>query len=213
VGINNGAVGSTVFVNNPVNRGKIESGHTANDINVYVPDPVLPSTFAGGAAPPGGVIGGTNYKYVISAGDWNMGTLSLGTGERIIVTGQARLLVTGATTMGGGDVDIAPGGNLEFYSMGNVDIKANVNNPGLPKELSVFGLKGCNNITYAGGSSFVGTVNAPQAMVTITGGSAFYGAIIANTAKVTGGLSVHYDESLKGNPRDARFIVASYQEL
>lgn len=214
ININNGNVGSTLFNDNPLNSGKIESGHSANDVNVYIPDPVLPSSFSGVPLAGGGVIGGTNYTYIIPSGDYTLNSLNLGTGQRLIVTGNARLLVNGATAISGGaDIDIAPGGNLEFYTIGNVDIKGNVNNPGLPKDFSMIGLKGCSAITYSGGASFVGTVNAPQASVTITGGSALYGAVIANTAKVTGGLSVHFDEALKGNPREGRFLAATYQEL
>jgi len=214
IGINNGNVGSTLFVNNPLNSGKIESGHSANDVNVYIPDPTLPNSFSGPLAPGSGTIGGTNYAVVIPAGDWTLNSLTLGSGQRMIVTGNARLLVNGSTSINGSaDIDIAPGANLELYSTGNMDIKGNVNNPGLPKDLSMVGLNGCTSISYSGGASFVGTVNAPKANVTITGGSALYGAIIANTAKVSGGLSVHYDEALKGNPREGRYLIASYQEL
>ena len=214
VGINNGNVGSTLFNNNPLNSGKIEGGHSANDVNVYIPDPTLPTMFASGTAPAGGVIGGTNYAYILPAGDWTLSSLNLGTGQRMIVTGNARLLVNGSTSINGSaDIDVAPGGNLEFYTTGNADIKGNVNNPGAPKDFNMIGLKGCTSISYSGGASYVGTVNAPQADVIITGGSALYGAIIAKTAKVGGGLSFHYDEALKGNPREARFLVTSYQEL
>jgi hypothetical protein len=132
----------------------------------------------------------------------------------MIVTGTARLLVTGSTAISGsGEIDIAPGGSLEFYTTGDVDIKGNINNLGVPKNFSLIGLKGCNNISYNGTASYVGTINAPGANVVITGGSAFYGAIIANTAKITGGLSVHYDEALKAPPREGRFLATSYQEL
>ena len=214
IGINSGNVGSTLFNDNSSNDGKIETGHATDDINVYVPDPTLPSNFTGALSPGGGTYDGTNYTYVLPSGNWTLSSLRLGTGQRMIVTGTARLLVTGSTAISGsGQIDIAPGGNLEFYTTGDVDIKGNVNNLGVPKDFSLIGLKGCNNISYTGGASYVGTINAPWAHVTISGGSAFYGAIIANTARITGGLNVHYDEALKAPPREGRFIVTSYQEL
>lgn len=213
IGINSGNVGSTLFNDNPANDGKIETGHATDDINIYVADPTLPSNFTGALPPGSGTYAGTNYTYVLPSGNWTLTSLRLGSGQRMMVTGNARLLVTGSTAISGsGEIDIAPGGNLEFYTTGDVDIKGNVNNLGVPKDFSLIGLKGCNNISYTGGASYVGTVNAPGANVTIAGGSAFYGAIIANTAKITGGLSVHFDEALKANPREGRFIVASYQE-
>jgi len=214
IGITSGNVGSTLFNDNPSNDGKIEAGHVTDDINIYIPDPTLPSNFTGALSPGGGTKDGTNYTYILPAGNWTLSSLKLGTGQRMIVTGKAYLLVTGTTAISGsGEIDIAAGGSLEFYTTGDVDIKGNVNNLGVPKDCSLVGLKGCNNISYNGGASFVGTVNAPGANVTITGGSAFSGAIIANTAKITGGLSVHYDEALKTPPREGRFLIASYQEL
>jgi len=215
VTLNSGNVGSTLFNDNPLNDGKIETGHVVDDINVYIPDPTLPSNF-GGALPPGGGNNGTttNYTYILSAGNWTLSSLKLGTGQRMLVTGDARLLVTGSTLISGSsEIIIAPGGKLQFYTTGDVDIKGNVNNAGVAKDFSLVGLKGCNAITYSGMASYVGTVNAPQADVTVTGGSAFYGAIIANTAKITGGLSVHYDEALKTAPPEGRFLVVSYEEL
>ena len=137
----------------------------------------------------------------------------------MLVTGKARLYVTGSTSLAGpggsgpASIDIAVGGHLEFYSGGNMDIKGNINNPGLAKELSLMGLKTCTSISYSGGAAFVGTVHAPQASITVTGGSGFYGALIGKEVKVTGGMSVHYDEALKGDPREGRYIIATWQEL
>jgi len=214
VGITSGNVGSTPFNDSSFNDGKIEAGHVTDDINVYIADPTLPSNFTGALSPGGGTRDGTNYTYILPSGNWTLSSLKLGTGQRMIVTGDASILVTGSTAISGsGEIDIAPGGSLKFYTTGDVDIKGNVNNMGVPKDFSLVGLKGCNNIAYNGSASYVGTVNAPGANVTISGGSAFSGAIIANTAKITGGLSVHYDEALKTPPREGRFLVASYQEL
>jgi hypothetical protein len=214
IGITGGNVGSTLFNDNTFNDGKIEAGHVTDDINVYIPDPTLPGNFTGALSPGSGTVAGTNYTYVLPSGNWTLNSLKLGTGQRMIVTGNAHILVTGSTAISGsGGIDIAAGGSLEFYTTGDVDIKGNVNNLGVPKDFSLVGLNGCKNITYSGGASYVGTINAPGANVTIAGGSVFSGAIIANTAKITGGLSVHYDEALKAPPGEGRFLVASYQEL
>ena len=209
-----GNVGSTAFNDNPANGGKIEKGHTANDLNVYIADPTLPKDFGSGPSPGSGAIGGTNYAYVISSGDWTLNALNVSGSQRVLVTGTARLLVKGDTSISGSaDIDIAPGASIEIFSTGNIDIKGNVNNPGAPKDFSVIGLNGCNAISYSSGAPFVGTVNAPKANVTMNGGATVYGAIIANSAKLSGGLSLHYDESLKGNPNEGRYLAASYQEL
>jgi hypothetical protein len=51
-------------------------------------------------------------------------------------------------------------------------------------------------------SAFIGTINAPQAEVTISSPAGFYGAVIANSVNIYGGF--HYDESL--GPTLARIL-------
>jgi hypothetical protein len=212
VTINNGNVGSTAWNNDPVNNGKIEPGHFADDVNMYIPQPTLPTAFGNNLPILNGLIGAITHTYVLNSGDYRMGSLNLSSGQDLYVAGRARLYVSGATTVNG-TITLAPGASLEFFSGGNVDVAGSVNNPGLPKDFGIVGLSTCTIITYNGGARYVGTMNAPRANITITGGAGFYGAAIGNIVKLTGGMSVHYDESLKGNPNEGRFLASAYQEL
>jgi hypothetical protein len=59
----------------------------------------------------------------------------------------------------------------------------------------------------------VGTVYAPYAAVSISGTADAIGAIVGKTFTLGGTMGLHYDESLKGDPRKNRYIAASWQEL
>jgi len=209
---NNGNVGSTAWNDNPVNDGKIQPGHVTDDVNMYVPQPTLPSFFGNNLPILNGLIGAVTYDYVLNSGDYRMASLNIPAGKSMYVAGKARLYVSGATSCDG-TILLAPGASLDFYSGGDLAVGGAINNPGVPKDLSIVGLSTCTTVNYNGGAKFVGTMNAPKANITITGGAGFCGAAIGNIIKLTGGMSIHYDESLKGNPDEGRYLAATYQEL
>jgi hypothetical protein len=211
VTLNNGSVGSTAWVNG-ANDGKIQPGHFADDVNMYVPQPTLPTGFGNNLPILNGLIGLITHTYVLNSGDYRMASVNLTSGQDMYIAGNARLYVSGATTLDG-TITIAPGGSLELFMGGNFDCKGAINNPGVAKDLSLVGLSTCTIVNYNGGAKFVGTMNAPRANITINGGAGFYGAAIGNIIKLTGGQHLHYDESLKGNPNEGRYLAAAYQEL
>jgi hypothetical protein len=212
----NGNVGSTTFNNDPANDGKVESGHYANDVNVYIPDATLPAGFVP-FVPTAGIVNGTNYTYVLGNGDWRLVSVNLGAGQKIIVTGKARILVMTTTQITASDafIYIANGGSVEWYAAGNVSMSGGglVNYPGFAKNFSLFGLNNCTSVSYSGSAGFCGTIYAPRAAIDITGNADVIGAFVGNTFKITGTANVHYDEALKGDPREGRFLAASWQEL
>jgi hypothetical protein len=209
---NNGTIGDVAWVTNPANDGQIQPGHFTDDVNLYIPDVLMPNPFSP-FAPIAGIIGGINYTYVLGDGDWALPSIS-GNSVKIMVTGKARLYVAGSTSIGNmGSITIASGGSLEWFSNGNIDIKGSVNNPGLPKNLSFLGMPNCTLIGINAGANFACSVYAPQADVTINGGGDGQGAVVANIFRLTGGMRWHYDEGLKGDPREGRYVAASWTEL
>ena len=212
VTINNGSVGDTAWVNGS-NDGKIQPGHFSDDVNMYVPQPTLPTGFGNNLPIFNGLIGAVTHTYVLPGGDFRMATLSLTSGQDMYISGNSRLYVTGNTSLDG-TITLAPGASLQIYLGGNFDSKGGyINNPGVPKDLAIVGLSTCTDVIINGGAKFVGTVNAPKANITINGGAGVYGACIGNIIKLTGGQHFHYDESLKGNPNEGRYLAAAYQEL
>lgn len=209
----NGTVGDLAWVTNPANDGEIQPGHVTDDVNLYIPDVLMPNPFAFGTAPPSGIIGATTYTYILGDGDWTLPTIN-GNSVNIIVTGKARLYVAGSTTIGNsGSITVAPTGSLEFFANGSIDIKGTVNNPGVAKSLSFLGMNNCLSVLISAGAEFACSVYAPRADVVITGSADGSGAIVGKSIKLTGGMKWHYDKALEGDPREGRYVASSWTEL
>jgi hypothetical protein len=211
-----GNVGSTLFNNNPLFDGKIEAGHVTDDVNVYIPDARLPDPFGPALFPTAGIVGGTNYTYVLTNADYSVPSISLGSSDKVIVMGKVRIRVTGPTALtSDAHIIVAPGATIEMYCYGNVNMagKGVVNFPGFAKNFAIIGLPTCTTVSYSGQVQFCGTIYAPNATVSLTGTAAAYGAFVGRTLSLSGGMSVHYDEALRGNPNSGRFLAASWQEL
>jgi hypothetical protein len=213
VPVNGGAVGDVAW--NASNSG-IEPGWTNNTMNVAFPSNAPPS---GGPypAPTVTVVGVSNITY-LATGKYEMSTFTSSDYKKpMIVTGNATLWVTGDLTVSGsgsgsGYILVNPGASLTLIVGGKVTVSGGgvVNGTSLASNFSLIGLSGNTKITYSGSAAFIGTINAPQAAVTISGGASFYGAMIANTVNISGGGSVHYDDTLGAV---GGLIVSSWTEL
>ena len=131
----------------------------------------------------------------------------------MIVTGNATLWVTGDFTVSGtGYIKIDPTASLNLYVGGNGGIRGGgiVNGSGDPNHFSYIGLTNSTTLSYSGAADFVGTINAPQADVSISGGSSVYGAVICKTFNSSGGSGVHYDQKLGGG---GIFLITSWREM
>jgi hypothetical protein len=219
----NGNAGSTAYNDNPAYNGSVETGHYQNDINVYIPDVKLPIPFApfplpgAGRVPP--VPAGTNYDHVVGDGDFRVfGNFTLGGPTKtMIVTGKARIHVTGTTTLSGtAFILIGNDASLELYAGGTANLAGGgvINSTGNAKNLAIFGLTPtCTSIDYSGGAGYTGTIQAPSADIKISGNADIVGAFVGKSFRIFGNPNIHYDEALKGNPREGRFLVTSWQEL
>jgi hypothetical protein len=210
----NGVVGSTNFALNPLNSGKIEAGHIRNDFNVYVPDGALPPDFSPlpiALLP----LPGTN-TYVAANGDYSAGNISMGSGEVFLITGRARILVTGKVNLtGDAAIILTTNATVEWYQRGdtvNMGGRGVVNGRGFAKDFQLIGLRTCTSISYGGSFQFIGTVYAPSATVTLEGSADAYGALVGNSIELKGGMGLHYDESLN-SPQKIRFIASSWKEV
>jgi hypothetical protein len=210
-----GVVGDRLFCLNPLNGQKIQAGHQRNDFNVYVPDAALPRDFLGSALGGPMTNAGTVYKYVADKGDYTIpGNFSL-SGEKLLITGAARILARGTVTLNNdAAIILTTNATVEWYqegssvSMGGHGI---INTNGFAKNFQLIGLPTCTSITYNGSVQFVGTVYAPSATVTLGGSADAFGALVGNAIELTGDMSLHYDEALN-EPRKARFLATSWRE-
>jgi len=194
----NGCAGSKLFVSNPVNGGKIEPGYRREDMNLAFAPAKLPVPFGPAMTPGAGNVGGTNYNYVLGDGDYQIQSINLGSGEKILVNGKARIHVVGSTSVfGSGTVIISRGTSLEWYAGDTVNWGGFgcINGSGFAKDFSIIGLSSAS-VSYNGSASFIGTIYAPTATVTIGGTTNSVGALVCDTVELSGGMSLHFDESL-----------------
>ena len=94
-----------------------------------------------------------------------------------------------------------------------------MNGTGYARNLSVYGLsseavvgKPEGKWPYSGSSAFIGTVYAPNNAFIFSGSAGASGSFSANSVSISGGASVHYDESLSAGS-DQQYIASSWNEI
>jgi hypothetical protein len=195
----NGGVGSIAWLSNPSTAGTIEPGRLRDDMNVTFRDAQLPQAFGPIMAPVAGVVAGTNYTYVLGNGDYRLPVLNLGSGQRVLVTGHARLYVMGNINLtSDAHILIGSGASLKLYAGGSASISgAGIINSGNAMNFQCYGLNTSISVSYSGLSPFTGTIYAPRASVSIIGTSSAVGAIVGHSVTVSGNAGFHFDENLR----------------
>jgi hypothetical protein len=198
----------------------VQPGHYRNDFNQDFPDVLLPYTPPMAVAPASATVGGTNYYWVLGNQDYvNTGTARIQSGDYILVVGgRARLYVTGEFLMSGSSrIDIASGASLELYVGGATANLTAVNNSGNCASFKYYGLPSNTLVSYSANSSFLGTIYAPSAFLTLGGGGNdildIQGAIVASRIKMNGHFNFHFDENLKRKGPPRGFSIVSWEEL
>lgn len=211
-----GSAGDAAWVNGG-NNG-VQPGHYANDMNVYFPDVPVPPP--GGIPPLTGLVGGTNYTYVCSGsvGKYQMPLLTMSSSQNMLITGgEVSLYVVGSINMSGQSyIYIAPGASLRLFCGGpsaSVGGGGVINVNGNAAGFSFYGLPGCTSISYAGGGSWIGTLYAPEAAVTMGGGNETTGAFVASSFSRSGNANMHIDEGLYRNGAGSPYIALSWVEV
>ena len=195
----------------------VESGHYKNDFNMDLPS-VLPP-YETGVPPESKIITGTNYTWVL--GNLNYlyaGGAKLQTGDKVLVTGKARLYVTGDFIMSGSSsIIIAPGASLELYVGGANTSLSTLNNGGNCSTFSYYGLPSNTSITLGGNNVFLGSIYAPSAALTLSGGgnniTDFQGACAVRTIGMNGHFNFHFDENLRRKGPIRGYQITSWAEI
>ncbi len=193
----------------------MQTGYTNNDMNVHFPDVQAP--FSGGAfTPASGTYNGTNFTYVMGAGNYQLASLSLSGQENIAITGNTVLYVTGNTSFSGqAYIYIATNASLTLYCGGaSTSLAGNgiVNANGNSTNFVYYGLPSNTSISLSGGSSFTGVIYAPEASASLTGGGEFAGSMVVNDANIHGNYNFHYDENLANVGPSSGFIITGWSE-
>lgn len=214
----NGSVGDVAWVSAPTPG--IQAGHYKNDFNMDFP-PVQPP-FATGFTPGSGTVNGTNYTWVLGNNNYMVDNgktdLKFTTGDTILVSGRARVYVTGDFLMqGSSQIIIQPGGSLELFVAGANTAITKVNNGGNCATFSYFGLPSNTSVQLSGNDVFLGTIYAPSADLKLSGGGSFnldyQGAIAVNNIGMNGHFNFHFDENLKRKGPVRGYRITSWREI
>ena len=194
----------------------LQPGHFENDANVQFDDVPEPFSFASGLTPLDGVVGGTNYAFVVDGGiqqNYNLPSATVDDTHPMIVVGNTTLYIKGdLRIVGNGYIYLEPGASLRLYVGGLADLGGAgiINGTSRAKNLSIYGLNTCTSVDYTGTSAFIGTVYAPYAAFTFSGAAGGFGAFSANSITISSGAHIAFDESLNAQ---GEYVVASWNEL
>ena len=213
-----GIVGSLAWHNDPANIGKIEPGYYSDDLNISLFDVQAPYNVAP-FTPSGATVGGVSYKYVLGTENYELSTLTIGSSEKMAVTGHAVLLVRGDVNVSG-QIAILPGGTLELYVAGKsatIGGQGVFNGTGQATNFIYYGLPSNTQLTLPSNGDFTGAIYAPQADLKLGGGGTtllhFSGACVVRSIKVNGHYTFHYDEALGRIGPESKYVIVSWIEL
>ncbi len=217
----NGAVGDSAWINGG-NRG-VQTGHYANDMNVYFPSVPAPNTAGWTMALKiltpvtyGATVTNYNWSLTGTVGNYQMATLSMASGENMAISGgQVNLYVIGNISVNG-YIYIYPGSSLRLFCNGataTISGQGAINARGIAADFCYYGTTNNTSFSYTGQAAFAGSVYAPQAAVNMAGGSDYCGAIIGDSFTSSGNASFHVDEGLYRNGAGSPYIAASWVEV
>jgi len=213
VNVAGGTIGDAAWV---AGQTGLQAGHFENDANVQFDDVAAPFTFASGLTPLGGIIGATNYSYVVDGAvqqNYNLPSANIDDTHPMIVLGNTTLYIDGNLTVtGSGLIYLDPGASLKLYVSGSVDIGGIgiITGTARAKDLSIYGLNTCSSFSYSATSPFIGTVYAPSAAFTFSGAAGGFGAFSANTITISSDTHLAFDESLNAT---GDYVVTCWNEL
>ncbi len=189
---------------NPV-TGICKSGgslvYNNNTGNLTTAKDMTPKADPGGGTLMGALNVSGGATKTLSAGNYRFTSISLSGGSSTLtIDGQVMLHIDGNLTLSGGSRIIVTTGPVTIYVNGQkMDISGGslINNSQIPKNLIIYGTAGLQTANLSGGSSQYALVYAPTAAITLSGGQNTFGSVIGSTVNLSGGSSVHFDESLK----------------
>jgi hypothetical protein len=177
----------------------IEPGYHTTNLVWEFPDVAPPLT--AGLVPIGGTYDGVYYDYILTIGDYRLPSLVLSGGQKMLVTGVARLDIPGNVNLtGNGQVVILPEASLQLFVAGTANLRGGgIINQGVASHFIFFGVGLFSELNLRVATPFVGGIYAPRATCTITsaGGSSadLQGAVVTRSIQLGADLDFHFDEA------------------
>ena len=213
VTIGGGAIGDASWVASQLG---IQAGHNENDANVQFDDVQAPFILASGLTPIAGLIGGTNYGFVVNGSlqqNFNLASATVDGAHPMIIIGNANLYISGNLDVSGdGYIYLDLGASVKLYVGGSADIGGLgiINGTSRAKDFSLYGLNTCQSINYSGSSPLIGTIYAPYASFAFSGSGGAFGAFSADTISINNNSHIAFDEILNAK---GEYVVAAWNEL
>lgn len=161
---------------------------------------------------------GPDGRYLYTAA-----SLSINGNDSVSIKGPVDIIVTGNVSVSGNG-NLAVGGtgstnpSLNLYAAATVSIGGNgmINHTNVPINSTIHGTAPdgtTQSISISGNGSFIGTIYAPNADLTLSGNGGNSGAVIGKTINLSGNAVFHYDIRLGQVPSERFFKPISWIEL
>lgn len=199
------------------NPGKhVQPGWLTSDLNVNLPPVQAPT---GGGAPAGGTVGGVVYDYILSSGNYQIGTGAFK--GKVLVTGNATLYVTSGAAVNFSSSDsivIQPGASLNLYVGSASATLPNVVNTTTADKFTYFGLPTNTKLVQNVNANFIGNIYAPNADYTLGGNGTgseqkILGAAVINSMNYNDTFTFHYDAVLGSLGLSRGVVVSTWDEI
>jgi hypothetical protein len=176
------------------------------------PSPLPPNTTytAGNSMLPGtygNVVVSSGTNLVLTAGTYNINSITLNGNATITVTGPVVINVAGVgqTTA----IDLTGGGSANCPT----GTGSMCNTTGVPNNFQI-NYGGTGTVKLNGGSEAAVIVNAPNAPIIVNGNADVFGALIGKTIDGTGGMKFHYDRNTRfGPPNTGALTQLSFRDV
>ncbi len=188
----------------------IQPGAAFNDLNISIPDVVIPAGLSSAIPVPGNNV-------ILASGNYT----SVGISSTLTVSTNvvATVLVNGNISA---DILLEPGARLTVFMHGDTlslsgDGAINQGTNSNAINLLIYGTKRFTSFKLSGNSRFKGMLYAPQAVFSCGGGGNdvvdYSGAAIVGQAGMNGHFNFHYDENVGRNGPRGPLVIIGWREL
>jgi len=192
------------------NKKGIQPGHFTNDCTFTFP--AVQAPYDSGDLPGTNNVSGTNYDYVLDAGQYYASNLnSTVYGGTMLVKDTSTIYVTGNIALN--KIVFAPGARLDFYVGAPAITFAPTLVGATAPQFTIFALPSCLSLTLNSSTVFYGLIYAPSTDLVAAGGAQISGAIVGKSFHCNGTFDFHFDLAFNKPRTDPPVKILSWTEL
>jgi hypothetical protein len=207
-------VGTGADPNDVIDNNGTITGHTGTLSQEYDMPPITVPNWLS-SFPSSGTIKNDTTLYSSAKYD----SIDLNSGKTITIEKDVIIYVTGEMILkNDAELLIGEDASLTIYLGGNFEGKnsSNINNgTKIPKNLKIYGLDGCESMTFHNSSDLYGTIYAPNANIEMDNSADVYGSVISKSFDQKNSADFFYDASLRDvsiHDEAVYFVVTEWNE-